>query len=86
MYMEEMRTCWRNSVLHVCIHELSMHVCSYMRTRLCIRVVHVCVNVWRKASVFACMSMHVGVPVCMCVYVCVFVCVCVCVCVYMSII
>ena len=49
-----------------------------MRTRLCIRVVHVCVNVWKKASAFACMSMHVGVPVC--VYVCVFVCVCVCTC------
>ena len=52
-----------------------------MRTRLCICVVHVCVNVWRKVSVFACMSMHVGVPVC--VY---SVCVCVRVCVYMSII
>ena len=59
-----------------------------MRTRLCIRVVHVCVNVWRKASAFACMSMHVGMPVCVyvCVCVCVRVCVCVCVCVYMSII
>ena len=47
-----------------------------MRTRLCICVVHVCVNVWRKVSAFACMSMHVGVPVCMCV------CSCVCVHVY----
>ena len=53
-----------------------------MRTRLCIHVVHVCVNVWRKASAFACMSMHVGVPVC--VYVCVCVCVRVCVCTCLS--
>ena len=53
-----------------------------MRTRLCIRVVHVCVNVWKKASAFACMSMHVGVPVC--VYVCVCVCVRVCVCTCLS--
>ena len=48
-----------------------------MRTcRLCIRVVHVCVNVLKKASAFACMSMHVGVSVCMCV--------CSCVCVHVN--
>ena len=52
-----------------------------MRTRLCIRVVHVCVNVWRKASAFACIPCMLVCPcVCMCVYVCVFVCVCVCTC------